>query len=204
MFKHYAKIIDLEPDRLMALTDGIFAIAITLLILNLEIPETAQFTSYLALNHFLINLIPQIITYAASFIILSTFWIYHHVYLRVKYIDILFLWFNIIWLIFIVLMPFTTSLISVSSQFFAADLIFGGTVLISVLLFLGIFHYAWDNNMLEESIKKSKKAVYRSLSMMIIITILASILGYIFNGWGVLLYLLLPIYSIIKISNAKN
>lgn len=125
MSLEFNKLVDLPPERLMTLTDGIFAIAITLLVLGIELHPTTHFSKYIVLYHFLVSVTPQLITYAISFIILSSFWIYHHVFLRVKKITVPFLWLSVLWLLVSVLMPFTTSLMGEYSQFYEADLIFG-------------------------------------------------------------------------------
>ena len=67
-----------SPNRLEALTDGVFAIVMTLLVLELSIPEIAHSSVQAELPQRLLELGPKLISYAVSFIILGMFWYLHH------------------------------------------------------------------------------------------------------------------------------
>jgi len=75
----------LPKNRLETLTDGIFAITMTLIILDLKTPENIPYNlAEIELPEILINLLPSIEAYAVSFIILGVFWLRHQV--QFKYI----------------------------------------------------------------------------------------------------------------------
>ena len=96
--------------RILALSDGVFAFAITLLVLNLVIPDN---TTYQELPAALIALLPKFKAFLISFFVIGLFWISHVRQLRVlnKYSPQM-LWINLFFLLFIVLIPFTTIVIS--------------------------------------------------------------------------------------------
>ncbi len=74
-----------SPDRLLTLSDGIYAIAMTLLVLNVEVPEGLDEAG---LRHALAQLWPQLAAYVASFSLLGAFWRDHRrLFLRVRRID---------------------------------------------------------------------------------------------------------------------
>src|ERR1700754_5110324 len=100
----------LELDRLVFFSDAVVAIAITLLALDLRL-EKAEGDSIL---HFadIGHLWPKLASFLLSFILIAVFWKVHHKFFSfIKMIDGKVLWFNIFWLLFIVILPFTTTLI---------------------------------------------------------------------------------------------
>ncbi len=98
---------DMNKSRLEAFSDGVFAIVITLLILNVRIPET----DYEHLYQGLINLIPSLLSYVLSFFVIGLYWVFHHnSFQHVHKIDRSFVWMNMVLLLFISFMPFPTYL----------------------------------------------------------------------------------------------
>lgn len=100
---------NLELERLVFFTDAVVAIAITLLALELKLEPTKEFLTYsiIASNW------PKFLAFFLSFFNIAIFWKVHHEFFRyIKAIDNRIFWYDILWLLFIVLLPFTTSLIS--------------------------------------------------------------------------------------------
>jgi uncharacterized membrane protein len=96
--------------RLLAFSDGVFAIAITLLIIGVVIPEG---TSKINLNSVLASLWPNYLAFLISFFVIGLYWIVHVRQFRfVRKYDSGLLWLNLLFLLFIVIMPFTTSIVS--------------------------------------------------------------------------------------------
>lgn len=102
----------LNTVRLVALADGVFAFAMTLLVLNIDIPTSIPLASpNMAILQFLIKLLPKLGIYIISFITLGLAWYAHQrLFHFLKYIDVGLLWINLIILMLIALVPFTTSL----------------------------------------------------------------------------------------------
>jgi len=98
----------LNKQRLEAFSDGVFAIVITLLILDIRIPEVQP----QALPAALVTILPQLLTYVLSFFIVGLYWHLHHqVAAQVKQIDGAFIWLNLVWLLFVSVLPFPTALL---------------------------------------------------------------------------------------------
>jgi uncharacterized membrane protein len=96
--------------RLLAFSDGVFAIAITLLIIGVVIP---QGTDKFNLNSVLSSLWPNYLAFFISFFVIGLYWIIHVRQFRfVRKYDSGLLWLNLLFLLFIVIMPFTTSVVS--------------------------------------------------------------------------------------------
>jgi uncharacterized membrane protein len=101
---------NLELERLVFFSDAIIAIAITLLALDLKIEKTPgghlYFSDLAATLH-------KFAAFFLSFFIIAAFWKVHHEFFHyIKKIDNLMLWFNIGWLLFLVILPFSSSLVS--------------------------------------------------------------------------------------------
>ncbi|HEU4717733.1 MAG TPA: TMEM175 family protein [Bacteroidia bacterium] len=99
----------MSKARLEAFSDGVFAIVITLLILDVHIPRGV---SYEELPHALAGMIPNILTYILSFIIVGLYWISHHQILgMMEKINRPIMWMNILGLMTVSFIPFPASLI---------------------------------------------------------------------------------------------
>ena len=98
----------MSKQRLEAFSDGVYAIVITLLILSIRIPEVAP----AALGAALVQMLPEVFTYILSFFVVGLYWFAHHrVSHQVKAIDGTFIWLNLIWLLFVSVMPFPAALL---------------------------------------------------------------------------------------------
>lgn len=100
----------LPPGRLEAFSDGVIAVAITLLVLDLTVPEPGAPG---ALGQRLLAEWPSYVAYAVSFVAIGIFWLNHHTMLRrLTRVDHSVLVLNIFLLLCIVVLPFTTSLLA--------------------------------------------------------------------------------------------
>jgi len=96
--------------RLLSLSDGIFAFAITLLILNIVLPYG---TSRAEVPQALLALWPKYLSFLISFVVIGLYWISHVRQFRaIRRYDTGLLWLNLLFLMFIVLIPFSTSVLS--------------------------------------------------------------------------------------------
>jgi uncharacterized membrane protein len=101
---------NLQLERLVFFTDAVVAIAITLLSLELKIEETAN--GHLTFAQLFDNW-HKFVAFFLSFISIAIFWKKHHEFFKfIQSVDDKLFWYNLGWLLFIALLPFTTSLIS--------------------------------------------------------------------------------------------
>jgi uncharacterized membrane protein len=99
------------PNRLEFLTDGVFAIVMTLLVLEITLPEIAQPSLQAELPQKLLELLPKLFRYALSFLVLGILWGFHHLaFHSIKRSNMALAWLNIVFLMFVALMPFSTSI----------------------------------------------------------------------------------------------
>jgi uncharacterized membrane protein len=110
LMDHHSKEKNLELDRLVFFSDAVVAIAITLLALNLKISKAID--AHLTFADFAASW-QNFLAFFLSFLIIAVFWkIHHEFFVFIKEISEALLLYNIGWLLFIVLLPFTTTLIS--------------------------------------------------------------------------------------------
>jgi uncharacterized membrane protein len=101
----------LSKHRLEALTDGVFAVAMTLLVIELKLPEDVAAHGPSELARGLVRLIPTFIAWIISFFVLAIFWFSHHrLFHFVRTVDGKLLSLNIVYLGFVSLMPFSSAL----------------------------------------------------------------------------------------------
>lgn len=100
------------PERLSTLADGVFAIVMTLLVLELSVPVVKGLSGNSELLLKLAELWPEFLIYGLSFMILGLFWVIHHsIFADVKRYDTTLVWLNIAFLMFVSLVPFSTALV---------------------------------------------------------------------------------------------
>lgn len=133
----------LPKHRLESLTDGIFAITMTLIILDLKAPENIP--SNLAEQEvpaMLINMFPDVEAYAISFIVLGIFWLRHQIQFRyIKSVSRFLIGINVIFLMLIGFVPFSVGLLMKYSDFSLPFRIYViNLLLISILLFFHMFY----------------------------------------------------------------
>ncbi len=102
----------MSTKHLETLVDGIFTIAMTLLVLSLSLPQLPYPATNAAILSSFSSMSQQFFTYALSFILLAIFWgINHSQFYLIKKSNQTLLWINILWLMFVALVPFSTNLV---------------------------------------------------------------------------------------------
>ena len=96
-------------ERLIFFSDAVFAIAITLLVLDIKLPDNLSEGD---LPRAIGQLVPRIFGYIVSFLVLGLYWVGHHRnFSYIKRYDIALLWVNLIFLMFVAFLPFPTSVL---------------------------------------------------------------------------------------------
>jgi uncharacterized membrane protein len=114
--------------RITAFTDGVMAVAITLLVLNLKVPDLATYNSH-ELVRSLGHLGDDALAYAFSFALVGRYWWLHHrLFERLRGFDGQLMALNLLFLALIALMPFTAELQARYGDLAPADAVFAGTL----------------------------------------------------------------------------
>jgi uncharacterized membrane protein len=132
----------MEKARIAALVDGIFAVAMTLLVLDLRLPEGLKMSSDAEVWHQLLELTGRFLTYTLSFVVLGIFWIGHHsLFHFVRKVSRGMLWLNLLFLLFITLVPFSTNLLSAHTHLQIPIVVYGINMLLLSLTSLWQLSY---------------------------------------------------------------
>ncbi len=136
--------------RLTGFSDGVFAIAITLLILNIELPNGTG--SPTVGVHQVLAEWPDFLSYVISFLVIGNYWIVHHsIFEDVKRYDRGLLWVNIAYLMFIAFIPYSTSLIGDFPGGFPV-MVYAGTLTLTGIVLAVLWRYAWRNDLLDGTV----------------------------------------------------
>src|SRR5919112_2283399 len=101
-------------NRIIGFSDGVFAIAITLLVLTIDLPASIPSEE---VSSFLRGALPQVLVYAVSFMVIGTFWLRHYIMFNMcRAVDTRILVLNLVFLAFVALLPFPTDLIDINDQ----------------------------------------------------------------------------------------
>ena len=156
MRTYYNRIAGQSPERLAALSDGIFAVAMTLLVLDLHAPVIniiqhpdidAQLLTQLQ------HLLPNFLTYLMSFLTLGIFWVGQQTQLnRFVRSDRDLTWIHLAYLLAVSLLPFSTALLAADITSHVAILVYWFDIfLLGVTLYASI-RYAWHAGLLKEEV----------------------------------------------------
>lgn len=181
-----------SKGRLEALTDGIFGFAMTLLVVNFELPPPYAVESIPNLLYYIRY---DFLQYVIAFMILAILWVaLHQQYYYIKYIDNSMLWYGILSLMFVALMPFSTQLSDTYPANYAAASFFSANLFIIGLIFIAQWrHAASGHRLLEKDSSKEIVTDMRNRNIVIpAISLLVMILSFLGINWGILLYFTVP------------
>ena len=201
--RSFEKDMDVDPGRILGLTDGIFGMVMTLLVFGIALPEivissSADFASFLQ------SITPTIGITLVSFILVSSFWLYHHEFMKITNLNIPYLWLSIFYLASISFIPFSTSVVGNYSQFFLANAVLGINILLTIIFFLLMFRYASNRGFLENKPSDSeKKYIYNTFYIIMGLTILINLLDFNISNNFIYLYFLVPVISTLRDINFK-
>jgi uncharacterized membrane protein len=120
-----------DLGRIVAFTDGVMAVAITLLVLNLEAPTVPKGE----LDDALVDLIPSLIAYLLAFALVGRFWIIHHrLFETLRAFDAGLMTLNLAFLSLIALVPFATALFDRYTQEPLGVAVLGATLGLAALI----------------------------------------------------------------------
>jgi uncharacterized membrane protein len=153
-----------ETSRVEAFSDGVFAIAITLLILAVGIEQALSEGS---LGQQLVDLWPAYVAYAVSFLTIGIMWVNHHaVFRQFARVDRPLLLLNVLLLMLIAFTPFPTRVVADHAQSpedrQAAALLYGTTMTITAILFFSVWIYGSRHVLRPDADRREVSGITRS------------------------------------------
>ena len=144
-------------DRHIAVTDGVFAIAMTILVLEIAVPTMADISSGVALNEYFLNVLaPSIFIYFISFYVVYNFWENTVILFNFKKISYTILLLNMLTMAAVCLIPFATGFLFKFRNYISVNVFFSALILTISLLYLIIFILLIRNNFKEYFNKKDE------------------------------------------------
>jgi uncharacterized membrane protein len=186
-----------NSKRMETLTDGIMAIAATLLVLEIKVPKLPENYTNAEMQHAFGEIVPSFIAFVFSFLNILIFWVNHDsIGKTLYYFDRRLSFLNIFFLLFISLIPFTTAFISEYPYSFEAISIYG-TVLFLASFFGAwmYYHIAFNSEMMHDSVSfESRKKLWKQIRLGPISFFAAILLGGIHVAIPICIYILMPFF----------
>jgi uncharacterized membrane protein len=159
---------DIGLDRLVFFSDAVIAIAITLLALDLRLPDM-QAGMVEQLPQFLTALELPLMSFIISFFVIGMFWMAHHrIFLYIRHYDRTLLWINLIFLFLVVSMPFPTSVLANFGNTTLGVILYASVVATIALVRTWLWRYATHNRRLVD--ENLPDALIRNLTISSLIT----------------------------------
>jgi uncharacterized membrane protein len=186
-------------DRQKALADGVFAIVMTLLVLELAIPQIHGGTNQ-ELTQALGAMWPKFIAYTLSFLVLGVFWLIHHfLFDNITYYDARLAWLNILFLLFVAMVPFTTSLLGEYLLEKTPTIIYGIQLLVIFFMGFSIWSYGTSKHLTDTEIDKALQrggkrmgyTYFLIITVAIVIAFFMPLVSLIIYGVFVLLFIII-------------
>jgi len=128
----------LPKTRIEAFSDGVFAIVITLMAFDIKLAPNVT-----DLAQALHTLQPKLNGYILSFALVGMYWVAHHqMFNSFRRVNRNLMWINLLFLLFVTFLPFTTSLLSVGNVSQLAVMIYGGNLAVISTTLFAIWFYA--------------------------------------------------------------
>lgn len=185
----------ISPSRIQDLTDGIFAFSMTLLIVGMAIPQVAGHIgdeNYLVSQ--LANMWPTFITFVMSFLLIAIFWMNHHKQFQlIKKSNDALVWINIVMMLFVVLIPFTTKIVDSFGGLIISNIVFNLNIFLVGLLYYIQFDYAASHKLIDEHIPFNEIRYYRKrYSLILYVALAAFVVGLFWPRYCSMLYISIP------------
>jgi uncharacterized membrane protein len=157
-----------DLDRVVFFSDAVFAIAMTVLVLTLQLPAR---TTDAEVAHALRAALPSVYTYALSFAVISLYWLAHHRMFRyVRELDPILLILNLAMLGFVAFVPFPTSVMGDHGGTTAAVVFYASTMAVLGSLISGLWLYASRQHLIAPDTPRAfiRHSLWRGLTLPIV------------------------------------
>jgi uncharacterized membrane protein len=187
---------DMPTFRIEALSDGVFAIIITLLVLEIHVPQVQGGDVSSELERSLLAMAPKFLSYILSFVIVCIWWVaHHHLFHILKRSDRGLLWLNSLFLLWLAFIPFPAALMGDFPRVRLAVMLYGAVTTLAGISFCLLRYYAcYVAKLVDQRIERQllKMAMIRSVINPVLHAI-AVFLAFVDTRLSIVLYILLPL-----------
>lgn len=192
-----------DPGRLLTFTDGVFAIIITILVLDIKVPDLGSGQS---LGDSLAEMRPTFTAFVISFLLVGMYWTEHRAtFNQVRYIDHNAIWLNLLFLLPVSLVPFAASAVGEYSEEPTALHIYGVVLIAATLLRLALNSYLVHHPglMWDTSTRRSRWLTQATTTAPLLIYVVAMVLASSMPTVSLLLYFSIPVFYFLLVAVLK-
>lgn len=185
----------MSTSRFEAFSDGVFAIAMTLLVVDLKMPELAQSTPSEAASK-LLAIWPQALSFITSFSVIGVIWLNHHTLFHfLKRVDRAILILNLALLLCVAFIPYATSVMSHYAHFQSVVVFFGLVLALTGAVYNVLWFYIVRQFIIPERLLPRDYLRVSSIRIAVwpLVYVLAAALSLISTALSIALYVLIPI-----------
>jgi uncharacterized membrane protein len=190
----------LSTARIETLVDGIFAVVMTLLVLDIKVPQLAHTED--SLHEALFKVLPNLGSYGLSFLVVGVYWVgQHNQFHFIKRSNRVLIWINITFLMSVSMIPFSAALLAEYWQRPSAIVVYGLNLIVTSLLLLTNWLYVTtDHRLVEHSMPPEIiKQAARRILIAPAIYVVAILAGLVLSRTelSLILYLVAPFFYIL-------
>ncbi|HVP93681.1 MAG TPA: TMEM175 family protein [Methanoregulaceae archaeon] len=158
-----------NPERIVSLSDGVFAFAITLLALSLVVPELTKGALESEFVNDLIAMGPVFLSYFISFFVIASWWRSHHrIFSYIERCDGMMISLNFYFLLCITIIPFLTSLITLYGHYPMATILYASVQAVTGTILLILWFYVSRNHRMID-VHLSRKMIRFSFNRLVLV-----------------------------------
>jgi uncharacterized membrane protein len=195
-----------SKTRVETFSDGIFAIIITLLVLEIKVPHIDEIHSSEELGKALLGLLPKILSWIISFFTIAVIWVNHHkIFKQIKILDTGIFWWNAVLLLWCTFIPFPTAVLGDYPENKMSISLYGVVMSLMAASFSLMRMYILRNQgLLEESVELSQFRKGTKLSILFgpVMYLTGIATGFFHPFLAFVIFLGIPVYFIF--SETKN
>ena len=185
-----------STSRIEAFSDGVVAIIVTLLILEIKVPELRVLSNGAVLKA-LVPLIPKFVGFTVSFVTVAIFWVnHHHFYHSLEYSDEALLWHNNHLLFWLAVIPFVTAFVGDYPTQSIVVALYGFVLMMSATSFvLMVRHVFFKSTLLPETVPEStrQKEFHRGL-VGVFLYAMSVVLAFLSPYISLFIFVFIPLY----------
>ena len=173
-------------NRLEAFSDGVIAIIITIMVLELQAPREATLAA-------LVKIGPVFLSYALSFLVVAIMWVnHHHMMHAAKHADASLLWANNVLLFWMSLIPFVTHYLGLNPRAPFAVALYGGVLALSAAAFTWLRYIVNQHHRGDPELDEYNQRMLRKSAYSMSVYAISAPLAYISTNLSFLVFVLIP------------
>src|SRR3984885_6121245 len=179
-----------RTDRTEGISDGVFAVALTLLILDVKLPEGGVNE----LVHNLGAIAPRLGTFALSFAIVAYYWLVHHlIFASLRGVKVALIWANMLFLFTIAVLPFSTAVLGRYALAPVALAMYGANLAACTSTLAGVWFVADRSHITEQPTVSQRRYIVRRFGVQLIVALLGIGCAFLAPGLALSIFVALPI-----------